>query len=160
LNGRQFVGCADASEDFPGAVEVFLSGWMAWWEVSAELVVGSPLFVGHRQALGRSQALVPRRHGASPAAEVVGGQALIQPGAWAGRRERSSESPEGGPGLLCWPCCGLVSGHPEVKVDLGDTGVSLQGVGGGGSGLRDQVGRPVGRELGLLLVLAAQGGGR
>ena len=59
LNERQLVGCADASEDFPGAVEVFLSGWMAWWEVSAELVVGSPLFVGHRQALGRSQALVP-----------------------------------------------------------------------------------------------------
>ena len=160
LNGRQFVGCADASEDFPRrgrGVPVGLDGLVGGVGRARS---GLALVRRASPALGRSQALVPRRQGASPVAEVVGGQALIQPGAWAGRRERSSESPEGSPGLLCWPCCGLVSGHPEVKVDLGDTGVSLQGVGGGGSGLRDQVGPPVGRELGLLLVLAAQGGGR
>jgi hypothetical protein len=50
----------------------------------------------------------------------------------------------------------MVSGHPEVQVDLGDTGVPLQGIGGGRPGLRDQGGRAVGRESGLLPVLAAQ----
>ena len=129
---------------------------MVWREVSSEFVVGASLFVGHRESLGCFQALFPCRHGVSLSAKVVCGQALVEPGAWLGRRERSSESPEGGAGLLCWPCCRMVSGHPEVQVDLGDTGVPLQGIGGGGPGLRDQAGRAVGRVLGLLSVLAAQ----
>src|SRR5215216_53733 len=59
----QLIQHADVGEDLARTGQMCLSRWIACGEMPADLVVRPALLAGHRQSLGRDQALAPGRQG-------------------------------------------------------------------------------------------------
>ena len=89
-------------------------------------------------------------------AREVCAQALAEPRAWSGNRNRPRVLPQGGAGLPRRAGRSRVSRLPKAQVHFGDAGIPIDDVERSRLGLRDQPGGPSRCQAGALLVVAAQ----